>query len=351
MKLLSKFALSSFSLCSIISQTVAHPAISLATARAKQPLPLPVDFIHQFPRGTWVENLAVRSNGKVLVTLLSSPDLYQIDPLTKKDPVLVHHFSDHLGLAGIAELCKDIFYVVGGNYSFATNTNTPGAEDVYEVDITKGATKAKVTKIANFPKAILLDGMITLDPKEGLLLVADAGAGVLYRLNVKTKQVDVAIEDATMKDIPPSPAGINGIKVRDGALYFTNSALRTFVKIPIFNNGTAAGPAVILSTNVPGDDFTFDNRGDAFLADNIANNLGFLGPLGGNVTVLTGAPLTNTTLLARPTACQFGRLSWDKKTLYITTGGGVPSGTSTPRLGGTLSKVNLAGSGYYDKGS
>ncbi|KAG7006811.1 hetero-diels-alderase asR5 [Physcia stellaris] len=351
MKLFSTASLHCLLISSVIPFTSAYPASEYNTASSRKPLPLSVEVVHEFPHGTWVENLAVRSNGKVLVDILTSPDIYQIDPFTKKAPILVHHFSEHLGLLGITETTQDIFYLVAGNYSAATNTNPVGAYDVYEVDVRKGAKQARINKIANFPKAGLLNGVTTLNAKKGLILIADSGAGLVYKLNVKTRQIHVVLDDPTMDPTAAVPYGINGIHLRDGALFFTNGAQGIFAKFPISPDGVARGPVTVISREGFSDDFCFDGKGDAFFAQNSDNNLGFLGPEGGKVTVLTGAPLTDKTLLAGPTACQFGRLAGDKKSLYITTSGGQNSNASTPTLGAQLTRVNLASSGYYNKGS
>ena len=322
MKLFSSPSLNCALISSAIAIASAYPTSDDYTASARKPLPIPVEVVYEFPHGTWVENLAVRSNGKVLVDILTRPDIYQIDPSAKKDPILVHHFSDHLGLLGITETTQDIFYLIAGNYSAATNTNPVGAYDVYEVDVRKGAKQARVNKITNFPKAGLLNGMTTLNAKKGLILIADSGAGLVYKLNVKTRQIDVVLEDPTMKPTAAVPYGINGVHFRDGALYFTNGAQSIFAKFPISADGVATGPVTVISREGFSDDFCFDGKGDAFFAQNSDNNLGILGPEGGKLKVLTGAPLTDKTLLAGPTACQFNRVAGERKTLYITTSGG-----------------------------
>lgn len=356
MKLLSTLALLSISLHSTIPHTAAHPAAHFAAHPAATPksLPLPVQIIHEFPHNTWVENLAVRSNGKVLVTLVTSPDLYQIDPFAPNSaPILVHHFSDYVSLSGITETTTDIFYVVCSKTSSTTKPIPTDAYDIYEVDVRHGASNAIVTKNANVPNARFLNGMTTLRAYEGIILIADSFAGLLYRLNTHTKQVAIAIDDPTMKTPPTSktPFGINGVKIRDGFLYFTNTAQGSLVKIPISSiDGTATGPAVVLTTNAKGDDFILDRAGDAFIAENSLNNLAFLGYQGGNVTVLTGAPLTDPTVLAGPTACAFGRRHGDRRSLYITTTGGIASGVNVSTLGGALSRVDLRGTGYYSRG-
>ena len=192
---------------------------------------------HDFPNNTWLENLAVRSNGKyfpfptnipgqqtplpasspptfpfspysltpflspgqVLVTLITSPDLYLLSPSTPSSPpTLVHHFANHLSLFGIAELTRDKFYVIAGNYSQPDNHNTPGAWDVYCVDLCED--KPKVGLVKHFGNATLLNGMAALPDGKGVL-VGDAGAGKVYRLDAATGKVDVAMDEELMK--PP----------------------------------------------------------------------------------------------------------------------------------------------------
>ncbi|KAL8823066.1 MAG: hypothetical protein Q9191_006212 [Dirinaria sp. TL-2023a] len=336
---------------STVSHTVALPQITPSPSGARKQAPLPVEIIHEFPQGTWLENLAVRSCGQVLVSVLSTPDLYQIDPSNETSPILVHSFPEHLGLLGITETTRDIFYLAAGNYSVFSKKNVPGAWNIYEVDLTKGPRKAKVAQISNFPDFVLLNGLVTLDASKGLILLGDAGAGAVYRYNVKTNEVKIVIKDPTMNPVPPSPVGINGIKIRKGSLFFTNAGQKIFVKVPINPDGTASGPIETLSTNSLGDDFALDGKGDAFLAQNGANNLGYLGSEGAkNITVLAGAPLQDKHVLAGPSSCQFGRLRSDKKALYITTTGGISSNATAPGLGGTLSKVDLQGSRYYNNG-
>ena len=79
-------------------------------------LPLSVHLIHEFPLKTWVENIDVRHNGQLLVTILSTPDIYQVDPVNHSAPILIHTFPSALGLLGITEGAPDHFYVVVGNF-------------------------------------------------------------------------------------------------------------------------------------------------------------------------------------------------------------------------------------------
>lgn len=106
-----------------------------------------------------IENLPVRSNGKVWSTSLHHLTSTNSTHSPKKNPILVNHVSYHLSLLEITETIQDVFHLVAGNYSAATTTNPVGAYDVYKMDIRKGAKQAIVTTIANLPKAGLLNGV------------------------------------------------------------------------------------------------------------------------------------------------------------------------------------------------
>lgn len=99
--------------------------IVLVSSSPSPSSPITTNVIWQFPNETWIENLSVRSNGQILVTLLTTPDLYQVDPLGKTKPILIQRFSNALGLLGITEIEEDVFVVVAGNYTVKTGSQ-PG---------------------------------------------------------------------------------------------------------------------------------------------------------------------------------------------------------------------------------
>lgn len=187
---------------------------------------------------------------------------------------------------------------------------------------TKGA---QPTKIADIPEAIFLNGM-TLIPESSNILVADCGAGVVYAINTSTGKYSVAADDPLMKPINGTQLGVNGIKVRDGFLYFTSATQVLFAKVPISANGTANGAAATVVNNAHGDDFIFDSAGNALVATNVLNSVDRIvtsGAGAGNISVLVGN--VNSSTLAGSTAVQFGRTQWDRDVLYVTTTGGLAS--------------------------
>ncbi|CDM30110.1 hypothetical protein DTO013E5_8132 [Penicillium roqueforti] len=74
--------------------------------------------IHRSPNGTWVENIAVRPDGNLLVAVLSTAELWEIDPSIPSGPSsanLVHHFDGAEDADGITELSPDIYAVIASN--------------------------------------------------------------------------------------------------------------------------------------------------------------------------------------------------------------------------------------------
>jgi len=94
----------------------------------------PVGTLWTFPNNTWIENIAVRANGKVLCTSLNRAAIYQVDPF-RHVAEIVHQFASTDGCLGIAETASDVFIVVTANVSLKTNTAWPGSAKIWRVDV------------------------------------------------------------------------------------------------------------------------------------------------------------------------------------------------------------------------
>lgn len=193
----------------------------------------PIHDVWQFANGTWVENIAVRANGQLLVTFISSPELYQVDPFETKTPAPVHRLPDALSALGIAEIEYDIFAVISGNWSDKTFTTTPGSYSVWKVDVRSFENNADgtivspavVTKITDLPEGIFLNGLTLLRQEKETILISDAGAGLVWRVNTCRGEYKVILEYVLMN--PKAGAfpvlGTNGIHIHNGFVYFTNT--------------------------------------------------------------------------------------------------------------------------------
>ncbi|KAL9122897.1 MAG: hypothetical protein Q9187_000548 [Circinaria calcarea] len=354
MQLFALFRTSTLLLLSILRLTLALPTdrgVSLQNINSRQATTgastanLPVGVIYEFPKDTWVENLAVRPSGEVLVTLLTSPDVYQVDPAGASAAIQVYRFPGHLGCLGIVEGAPDVFYVIAGNYSTQTFQSTPGSYDVFQIQMINFSATQKpvVNHIASFGNSQFFNGITLLDSSN--LLIADSQAGAVWKLSISSGAKQIVIQDPTMApNSAVAPIGINGLRVFNGNLYFTNSNQAIFVRIPLKADGTAAGPAVTLATSVPGDDFTSDPFGSFYVAQQNNKLVTLRSPTPGSAQVLAGDGSSTSDLLG-PTSAQFGRRQSDQQSLYVTSTGGIEAYiTRNFTQGGRVSRVNLSAS-------
>ena len=284
----------------------------------------PTRLVYQFPNGTWIENLAVRPSGSLLLTIITSPDLYLINPLARDPkPQLVHHFSSSLWLTGITETYSDTYYLIGANATYQNISPTPGSNRIYRVYFPQPSSPPEISLTAIVKHAVFLNGLTTLNPTT--LLAADSTLGVVWAIDTTTGASRIVIQDPLMAPTPEVPKlGINGIKLSSNhTLFFTNSAQTLLATIPINLNGTATGPAKKIASAAKGsfyDDFALTRYGDAFLTTGSGNSVAEVMRDGG-MQIIAGE--VNTTEIAQPTSAQFGRTVKDKDVLYVTTAGGL----------------------------
>ncbi|PTB64795.1 hypothetical protein BBK36DRAFT_1160961 [Trichoderma citrinoviride] len=336
--------------------------VSLASPSA--PPLRPVSTLYEFPNPSYIENLAVRSNGQILISGISTPQLVLFDPSPSgpKKPVPVHNFTESLALAGIAEYQPDVFAVISGNSSFTSDASSAGTWIVWSVDLRGVDISSKhgqvgltsppvVKKIAHVEPAQFLNGISVLSEKDQTLLVGDVNGGVIWRLDVKTGHYEVVINN-TYTQLYPSPpfsaSGVDGVHVRDGSVYFTNFGNGTFNKMPIHSDGTPAGPVTTLSHNHGPlheyDDFTFDCDGNAFLVTGGENTIEMISADGKRQVTVAGN--LNSTAIAEPTSCAFGRGPHDKNILYVVTAGGMQTPVNGDVvIGGQLVAVDTTSRG------
>lgn len=298
-----------------------------------------VHSVYLFPENRKAENLAVRSQGHVLVTSTKpAPNLYLFHPQSNHNhtpPLLVTSFPEATSAIGITELAHDIFYVATGNITSNGGpaiAGTPGSFALYEVDMnpfrpTANRTAilhdAHIRKVASLPKASLLNGVTSIysahEPPKDFVLIADTLAGIVWNVDVRTGAVSVAFTDKTH-------SGINGVKVHDGFLYWTGTVTNTLNRVPI-NTRTglvdSAARMEIVATEVTCDDFVFDRRGRAFVAGSVDNVVWMVEPATGKKQVVAGTLNSTESALRTPSAVEFGRGKGEEDVLFVTTTGGM----------------------------
>ncbi|KAF1736314.1 hypothetical protein CRV24_001921 [Beauveria bassiana] len=300
------------------------PCLAL-TAQAAYTMQL----LHQFPSHLqWVENMALRPNGNILLTTFDQARIYELDASNNGNPPrLVATLPDADVAIGIAETSPDVFAVEAGHLN-RTSWHLDGSGRIDTLDFSRLDChgRPKVQTVAALRQAKLPNGMAALPMHSHLVLSADSITGTIYRTDIHTGNVDVAIQDPKLApQVISDPflklIGVNGLQTHDGYLYVTSTSAQFLGRYKIDPNENPLSELEILVTyDAPRspDDFAVARDGSVF---------GAVPPH--SVSKVTTTPQNGSGYemaflvdhdgeLQRPTAAI---LSLDETTLYISTGG------------------------------
>jgi sugar lactone lactonase YvrE len=287
--------------------------------------------IASFPEHFFLENLAVRADGSILVTVLNHKQLWYVparngsQPIT---PVLVHTFD---GFAmGIVETEPDIFYV-----------STVDQATLERFDMRGWVPGAPVqpTRVLTFDQPAGLNGACLLSRR--VILLADSLAGLIWRVDLAddglTATASVWLQHHSMAPDPdngltsplgPQP-GINGIRhaARTNIVYYTSTAQKLFMRVAVDPaTHTPVGQPEVVAADITADDFCLDeNAGVAYLTTHTDNTIVRVpidaGAEGAKTRVVAGDPFTEQ--LVGPSSAAWGRGPADYgRIAYVTTDGG-----------------------------
>ena len=298
--------------------------------------------VASFPEGYFLENLAVRADGSVLITAVLQKELWCVPAPqlpAQASPVLVHTF-DYL-VMGIAEAEPDVFIVCVTD-GYATHQSY-----LARVDLNGWTPGQPVTPEVIFTfddRVRALNGACMLGP--GVMAVADCFAGLIWRVDLsdgaRGATARIWLADDTMafdpdSDVAPPPQpGVNGIRygAKTGYLYYTSTAQQVFMRVPVDPAALdpSGGPEFVAAID-KSDDFCLDeDAGFAFVTRHRGNTLDRV-PLaprhGSEVRHIAGDPFDP--VLVGPSSAAWGRDPGDYgRVCYVTTDGGTtapPDGT------------------------
>ncbi|KAJ8115239.1 hypothetical protein OPT61_g3064 [Boeremia exigua] len=329
------FAKLSVAFLALVSTAIAIPTIAGRSPKVQGKLPLPAYTVAQWPQQpSWLENIAVRANGDLLVTQFNpTPVLYTVtNPMSKRaEPKAIYEFTSITKILGIIETHPDTFVIVGGNAT-ANATGYAGSFSAWEVRFSKSTMQT--TKIADITDAMFLNGVVSVPTAPHIVLIADSQFGLLFRLDTKTGASEIIADRPEFKPNAerfnaPVGFGINGVKIKDGYLYFSNSNLVNIYRVPITRDGYIArgGHAAVelyadlnsLTTFL--DDFEIGKEGTLWVTTNTDNTIIAVSPGGRRLQVVAGAKDQLT--VAGATGAAFGRTAKDRHVLYVSTTGGL----------------------------
>jgi hypothetical protein len=318
------------------TSTTANSAAELAhvaTLVAPKAQSARLSVVAEFPPGYFVENLKVRPDGSILVTVLNQKQLYYILPPkagVQVRPMLIHTFDqDPMDLV---ETQPDVFYLDTSNLT----TDHRSALERVDLRHWKPGMPVPVQRVLNFPAGVLaLNGSALLSPR--VILVADSGAGLIWRVDLSADGMKgtagMWLRDPSMGLNPHvhfawTQPGVNGLNydAKTGYLYYTATAYQLFMRVKV-------DPATLKPVGSPQqvasgwmwDDFAIDENANVAYATTHRQNTITRIPLDRgsheHMQIVAGDPLDYrllgpSSVAWGPTPQDYGRVA------YISTDGG-----------------------------
>ncbi|KAK4443380.1 hypothetical protein QBC34DRAFT_443427 [Podospora aff. communis PSN243] len=306
---------------------------------------LPHRIIYEFPKPSWIENIAIRPSSALLLILLSSPTLQTIPNPTSPQPVAlpVYTFPNATGQTGIAPLTPncDAYIVLAGNPSLT------GSFSAYTITFPPNShppnttSPPTITLIAPLPAVALPNG-ITPTPHGRAALIADSLLGLIWRLDLVSGEYHTALqtpETAAPPGSPPKTIAVNGVKIHKGYLYFSNSVTVSIYRIPINTEGYPLPNARVETVAKLDakflDDFVVGEGGVVYVATNLGNTVVAVDVESGSSVVVLE--------VYGPTAVALGRGERDREVLYVVTDGGLMGSREELPEGGRVVAVEVGG--------
>jgi hypothetical protein len=299
-----------------------------------------------FPERFFLENLAMRADGSILVAVLNRKELWYVPPVTGDLPVepQVMHGFDEPALGIVQSAKPDVFLLC------TSNVYTTHESYLHRIDLRgwrPGMPIAPQT-LLRFPKdAGGLNGACLIAPR--VLLVADSIAGLIWRVDLpgnSKPEARVWLKHDSMDYVPgakkPEQPGVNGVRFaeRSGYLYYTAATKQVFMRVKVdrATRDPGGGPEIMAGGHQY-DDFCIDEEaGFAYVTTHRENSIERipLEPGAAGRSFVAGVPFDER--LVGPSSGVWGRrLGETGRVAYFITDGG----TAAPPPDGLIRPARL----------
>jgi hypothetical protein len=286
-----------------------------------------------FPKGTFLENLAVRSDNSLLVSSLKARQIWCIPPPERAgqvEPKLLYEFDQ--SPMSFTEPEPDVFYLCTSD-GYATH-----ASSLYRIDLRgwKPGMEIKPERVLIFPPEVrALNGSCLIGPRT--ILIADSFASLIWRVDLsedgKSAKAGVWLKHYSMLyhpgEMKPEQPGVNGLKFAKqmSYIYYTATVLRLFMRVRVDSDTLAPlGIPEYLGGGKMMDDFCVDEqRGVAYVTTHRENTIDRMplepGPSSPKVLTIAGDPFDQE--LIGPSSGAWSRTAGEYgKVAFFTTDGG-----------------------------
>jgi streptogramin lyase len=261
------------------------------------------EILVRFPNGTFLENLVVEPDGRVIFTNYFARRLEVWSPS-----------AGHAAFAAVSAHPVSLTQLGGGRQALAVHgasfMDGPAAMRGQAAVLLLDSAGAVTRRIA-LPEAIFPNGGLLLAPDR--LLLADSALGRVWLVDLASGAATPWLDHPLLQPNPALPyPGVNGIKRAGDALLLSNSATRQLLRVGL-DGGT---PTVVAPMTLGVDDFVVAPDGTVYAATH-AEGLARLAP-GAAAPVAIAAPgVEGSTAVA---------LTPDGRALYALGTGGLASG-------------------------
>ena len=296
-----------------------------------------VTTVAKFPEHHMLENLAVRSDGSILVVASPQREVWYVPSPSEGlpvEPVLLHTFGDGQLAQSFVEAEPDIFYVA-----------TYGRPSLHRFDLRRWTpgTPVNPTKVLDFEPAAGPNGSCLLAP--GVMLFADCVEGLIWRVDLSddglratarvwlkhdTMAAGAGRPPVRFSDTMEVPfPGINGLRFgpKTNSVYYSCSSQELFMRVAVdpATQEPIGEPEHIADVRSVDDLCVDEDAGVAYLTrhpDHIVERVPLdHGASGPGRAIVAGEPFTDK--IIGPTSIDWGREPDDfGHVAYVTTDGG-----------------------------
>ena len=287
--------------------------------------------VAEFPEQFFLENMAIRSDGSMLVTVQNRHELWFVPApggTSPVKPILLSNFE--FNTTFVVEWKPERF-ILGVADVYRTHEAR-----LYEIDLRGWSPGTPIAPrlVLEFPKPwVGLNGACLIAPN---VLLAAGIANLIWRVELGDNahaSARIWLQHDSMKNRPgqrkPEQPGINGVQfnAKDGYLYYTTTSQQMMLRVKVDPaTGDAAGLPEFVAGGREWDDFLIDDEAGVAYATTHRENtidrvrLAHDGNRRGR-TVIAGEPFTE--MLVGPSAGAWGRAPGNKgRIAYFSSDGG-----------------------------
>jgi hypothetical protein len=246
---------------------LATSAYAQAPAAAPAPEDKKVETFATLPTADANENICQQKDGSIYISVIDGKKILKVTPDGK-----VSEFASEPMMANVLGLgCGDnevAALVYGKTFRGGPNPNPPPTNlplhfddtdtHIYVFDLT-----GKMTADIPGQKGDGFNGF-AYSGTPGLYYAGNSNSGSISTVDTKAKKISVWWSDPSFGPAGTSVIGINGVRAKNGWVYFSAPTKKGLWKIQIAADGKPSGQPVQIESTVNADDFDVAANGDVY---------------------------------------------------------------------------------------